>query len=241
MLIEALTLAGITVISANTDGIVMKIPRELERKCIEICGWWQKNTGFELEQTDYAIYVRSDVNNYITQKADGKTKEKGLYVKTIDLKKGYKHPIVPRCLFEYFINGKAVDKTLAESQDILDFCISQKSGRDFKIEYRTVNGVEELQKTNRFYISRRGGVLVKRNISTNSETGLFVGNCVKLLNDFDQEIPFSDYDIDFDFYKKEAVKHIEEIEPTFTQTSLFDLFDSQTEDGSKPKLRAKNA
>jgi hypothetical protein len=241
MLIEALTLAGFTVISANTDGIVTKIPRELEDKYNEVCAWWQKKTGFELEQTDYALYVRSDVNNYITQKADGKTKEKGGYVKDIDLKKGYKHPIVPLCLYEYFINGKAVDKTLAESQDILDFCISQKSGRDFKIEYRTVNGVVELQKTNRFYISRHGGVLVKRNISTNSEAGLLVGNSVQLLNDFDQEIPFSDYDINFDFYKKEAVKHIEEIEPTIRQTSMFDLFDFQTEDGSKPKLRAKKA
>ena len=129
MLIEALTLAGMTVISANTDGIVTKIPAELEEKYQEVCTWWQKKTGFELEQTNYTLYIRSDVNNYITQKADGKTKEKGRYVKDIDLKKGYKHPIVPRCLYEYFINGKAVDKTLAESQDILDFCISQKSGR----------------------------------------------------------------------------------------------------------------
>jgi hypothetical protein len=157
------------------------------------------------------------------------------------LKKGYKHPIVPICLYEYFINGKAVEKTLAETHDILDFCISQKSGRDFIIEYRTVNGAVELQKTNRFYISRHGGVLVKRNISTNSETGLFVGNYVQLLNDFDPEIPFSEYDINFDFYKKEALKHIEEIEPTIRQASMFDWFDSQPEGGSKPKLRAKKA
>jgi hypothetical protein len=240
MLIEALTLAGFTVLSANTDGIVTKIPRELEEAYQEVCTWWQKKTGFELEQTDYALYVRSDVNNYITQKTDGKTKEKGRYVKEIDLKKGYKHPIVPRCLYEYFINGKPVDKTLAESQDILDFCISQKSGRDFKLEYRTVNGTIELQKTNRFYISHHGGILVKRNISTNSEAGLFVGNCVQLQNDFDQAIPFSDYDVNFDFYRKEAMKTIEEIEPTVRQASLFDLFSEfQSDEGSNPKLRTK--
>jgi len=239
MLIEALTLAGFSVISANTDGIVTKIPRELEEKYQEVCAWWQKKTGFELEQTDYALYVRSDVNNYLTQKADGKTKEKGRYVKDIDLKKGYKHPIVPRCLYEYFINGKAVDKTLAESQDILDFCISQKSGRDFKLEYRTVDGTVELQKTNRFYISHHGGVLVKRNLSTSGEAGLFVGNYVQLQNDFDDQIPFNQYDVNFDFYRKEALKYIEEIEPTVRQTSMFDLFDLQTEAESRPKLRTK--
>ena len=240
MLIEALILAGITVISANTDGIVTKIPVELEGKYQEVCAQWQKKTGFELEHTDYVLYVRSDVNNYITQKADGKTKEKGRYVRDVDLKKGYKHPIVPLCLYAYFINGEAVDKTLAESQDILDFCISQKSGRDYSLEYHTVNGVTQLQKNNRFYISNHGGVLVKRNIKTHRESGLFVGNCVQLQNDFDRAIPFSDYDINFDFYKKEAKKCIEEIEPTVTQASLFDLFaDFQTTDASKPKLRTQ--
>ena len=159
MLIEALTLAGISVLSANTDGIICRIPRQLEAKYQEICAWWQEKTGFELEFTDYVLYVRSDVNDYITQKADGTTKEKGRYATEMDLKKGYKYPVVPRCLYEYFVHGKPVEQTLSETQDILDFCISQKAGQDFRFEYHTVSGVVELQKTNRFYISRTGGAL----------------------------------------------------------------------------------
>lgn len=221
MLIEALTLAGIAVLSANTDGILCKIPRQLEVQYREICAAWQGKTGFELEFSDYVLYVRSDVNDYITQKVDGTTKEKGRYATELDLKKGYKYPVVPRCLYEYFVNGKPVEQTLRETQDILDFCISQKAGQDFKLEYHTVNGVTELQKTNRFYISRRGGALVKRNTKTGATSGLFVGNTVQLLNDFDERLPFSKYEVNLDFYKKEALKYIDEIEPPLRQATLF--------------------
>jgi hypothetical protein len=221
MLIEALTLGGIAVLSANTDGIICKIPRALEAVYGDICAGWQEKTGFALEFSDYILYVRSDVNDYITQKADGATKEKGRYATELDLKRGYKHPVVPRCLYEYFVNGKPVEQTLRETQDILDFCISQKAGQDFKLEYHTVNGVTELQKTNRFYISRRGGALVKRKVNTQSASGLYVGNSVQLLNDFDDRLPFSHYDVNLDFYKREALKYIEEIEPSLRQAALF--------------------
>ena len=76
MLVEELHLNGIHVISANTDGIVCKIPRELESKYYEITKEWEKKTNLELEFTQYKKYVRRDVNSYITEKADGKTKEK---------------------------------------------------------------------------------------------------------------------------------------------------------------------
>lgn len=223
MLIEALELAGIRVISANTDGIVCQIPRHLESRYQEVCTAWQQQTGFALEFTDYTLYVRSDVNNYLTQKADGEIKTKGRYVQEVDLKKGYRYPVIPRCLYEYFIHGKPVEETLAECTDILDFCISQKAGRQFAFEYHTIHTTNPLQKHNRFYVSHRGGVLVKRKTTNDQETGLFVGYSVQLLNDFDPAMPFSEYDVNLDFYRQEALKCIDEIEPSITQGQLFDL------------------
>ena len=235
MLIEALVLSDIFVISANTDGIITKIPRECEEKYKEICDWWQKKTRFDLEVTDYTLYVRSGVNNYITKKSNGETKEKGQYIKEIKLKKGYKHPIVARCLYEYYINGKSVEQTLAEADDILDFCISQKSGQNFMLEYRDINNVTKLQKTNRFYISNHGGILVKKNIVTNSEIGLFVGKHTRLLNDFNESVPLNDYDINFSFYKNEAKKSIEEIEPSNKQFNIFEILpNSHAKNSNKP-------
>ena len=232
MLIESLTLAGITVISANTDGIVCKIPRELEKEFHVVCGQWQQDTGFELEFTHYNMYVRSDVNNYIVKKDTGETKEKGRYLKEVDLKKGYHYPIVARCLYEYYVNGKSLFDTVHDAEDILDFCISQKSGRDFNIEYRTEDETESLQKTNRFYISNSGGSMMKINKTNGKEIGIYVGETAKILNDHDKNLPIDSYDIDYNFYMEEAMKYIEEIDCSeFPETLKQEELSTDLEDG----------
>lgn len=79
LLIERLELAGIHVVSANTDGIVIKCPVELIHKMEEIIKWWENETRFEMERTEYAALYSRDVNNYIAIKTNGKTKTKGAY------------------------------------------------------------------------------------------------------------------------------------------------------------------
>lgn len=223
MLIEKLTLAGIQVVSANTDGIVCKIDKSKENIYKEVCLKWSENTSFELEFTDYELYVRSDVNNYITKTVSGKIKEKGRYLRDVDLKKGYKYPIIAKCFYEYFINGKSVEETIGKATDILDFCISQKSGREFELKYITIKDTIKLQKTNRFYITKSGGALVKRNKVTGKEIGLYVGNTVTLLNKYNSDLSIDTYNIDRDFYIKEAQKYINEIEPKQIQNNMFEL------------------
>lgn len=70
MLIEALELAGFPIASANTDGIIIKCPRGEKNRMEEIIKMWEKQTGFETEETKYeAIYSR-DVNAYLAIKRD---------------------------------------------------------------------------------------------------------------------------------------------------------------------------
>lgn len=221
MLIEGLHENGIHVISANTDGVVCKIPRNLEARYYEIAHAWERATGLTLEYTPYERYIRRDVNSYITVKSDGSTKEKGVFIKDVDLKKSYKMPIVPKALYEYFVNGIPIMQTIESSTDIMDFCISQKTGANFEIEWHTKKGVIPQQKTNRFFISKNGGALIKKDRNTGKEIGLYVGNLVTILNNFDPKVPFKKYSVDFGFYEKEVMKVLDEIEPR--QMSLFDL------------------
>ena len=77
MLIEQYELRGIKVISANTDGVTIMI-----KKCdIEVMKtineWWCKETGYELERTDYQKIIFSTVNDYLAIKTDGEIKKKG--------------------------------------------------------------------------------------------------------------------------------------------------------------------
>jgi len=68
LLIEAIELAGIPVVSGNTDGIVIKCPKQDYEKLSAIIADWESRTSFVTEETIYkAIYSR-DVNNYIAVK-----------------------------------------------------------------------------------------------------------------------------------------------------------------------------
>lgn len=79
MFIEALEGAGIPVVSANTDGIVVKCPAEAVPTLDQITKWIEGVTGFETERTEYDGIFSANVNNYLALKKDGTFKGKGLY------------------------------------------------------------------------------------------------------------------------------------------------------------------
>lgn len=94
MLIELLELVGIHVVSANTDGIMIKCPRDKLDLKKAIIDDWQKVTGLELESKNYKAVFSRDVNNYVAllEKPDTKetgpwqyAKAVGAYRKTIDV------------------------------------------------------------------------------------------------------------------------------------------------------------
>lgn len=79
MLIERLELGGISVVSANTDGIVLCTPWGLEGYRDSTLAWWEKATGLTTEATFYKSIHSRDVNSYIAVKPDGSVKRKGKY------------------------------------------------------------------------------------------------------------------------------------------------------------------
>jgi len=113
----------------------------------------------------------------------------------------------------------------------MDFCLSQKTGENFALELHTTEGVAPLQKTNRYFISRRGGALMRRNRNTGGMGSLHVGKIATVLNSYDPSVPFSQYNVDYTFYESEIMKVMDEIEPK--QMSLFDV--SEVENSSITK------
>lgn len=79
MLIEMIELAGIPVISANTDGIVIKCPKSKYELLETVVIIWEEKTGFITEETRYKGLYSRDVNNYIAVKTEGGCKTKGTY------------------------------------------------------------------------------------------------------------------------------------------------------------------
>lgn len=226
MLIERLEDAGIHVISANTDGIVTIVPKGLEETADNICHWWEKHLGLELEFTSYSKYITEGVNSYLTVKTDGKKKFKGrmnpkMYLE--DLSKGYNSPIVAKAVTEYFINGTPVMETLRNSKSILDFCRTQNVNRKYYIEYTHVVDhkmvVEEVQRNTRFYVSLTGGSLMKveilgwdeNNQPKLKKSSLCAGQRVTVCN-FVEDKDISELNINYLYYYNECMAIIEPIE-----------------------------
>ena len=226
MLIERLEDAGIHVISANTDGIVTIVPKGLEEIADNICHWWEKHLGLELEFTRYNKYITEGVNSYLTVKTDGKKKFKGrmnpkMYLE--DLSKGYNSPIVAKAVTEYFINGTPVMETLRNSKSILDFCRTQNVNRKYYIEYTHVVDhkmvVEEVQRNTRFYVSLTGGSLMKveilgwdeNNQPKLKKSSLCAGQRVTVCN-LVEDKDISELNINYLYYYNECMAIIEPIE-----------------------------
>lgn len=140
MQIEAMELAGIQVISANTDGIVTYCHVSKLTTRAAIINAWEQQTGFKTESTKYAHYYSRDVNNYIAIKTPndkGKTLVKGKGVclnpwsgsQEIDklaIFRFHKNPQATICIeavTQYAINGTPFEQTIKASKDIKEFVI----------------------------------------------------------------------------------------------------------------------
>ena len=216
-LVEALELEGIHVISANTDGIVLKLPKGKEEVFKSITEAWNKANKMSADGESYKILVSRDVNNYFDIQTNGDIEYKGAldpkqYLK--DLKKGYDMPIVAKAVFEYFAHNVPVMETLQKHTDILDFCKTQNVGKQFDVTYDIVeNGKVKSIKSQRhvrFYVSTKGVVIQKENKLDRNRIKLASGLPVVILNSLDDK-PIEERNINYGYYKDECYKIIDPI------------------------------
>jgi len=119
MLIEQFELNGISVVSANTDGLEYFCPREKVELAESIISWLEFITGYVMEHDSYLGLYARDVNNYVA-KYEGKVKAKGVYAKTT-LSKGLQTPIVFEAVRKYIELGTPVESTIYEGGVVNDF------------------------------------------------------------------------------------------------------------------------
>ena len=168
MLIEDLELAGIHVVSANTDGLVTLFDKKLNDKYYEVCKAWEKQVGNDilgqLEYQDYKLLVQTSVNDYIAIKSDDSFKTKGDFISDFELHKNKSARIMPLALQQYFINNISIEKFIKEHNNIYNFCLGVKSiGKNRLISLNKNTQIEtDLQKINRYYISNTGVHILKK-------------------------------------------------------------------------------
>lgn len=120
MLIEALEDAGFPVVSANTDGVVIKCPTERKGEMDALVSAWEMVSGFTTEETEYGALYSKDVNNYVAIKSDGSAKCKGLYTPA-GLQKNNTNAVCVEAAIGYLANGVAVRDHVLACSDIGSF------------------------------------------------------------------------------------------------------------------------
>ena len=124
LLIEELELNGMEVVSANTDGIVVKCHKSKFALRDRILEEWQQQTSFELEATKYKALCSKDVNNYFAIRDDG-AKAKGIYAKP-GLMKNPTTPICAEAVKAFVSNGRPFLQTIKGCTDPFMFCTVRK-------------------------------------------------------------------------------------------------------------------
>jgi hypothetical protein len=217
MLIEQFEEAGIEVISANTDGIITLFSKDKLDDYNRIVAEWQKYTKLELEFTNYIKYVRTSVNDYMAIKkewlvnpdAEDIIKRKGDFLIEVELSKGFNAPIVAIAIDNLLVRNKPIEETIKNHPDIYDYCISVKTGSVYEKQIHTTqNGtytVSALSKNLRYYVSNKGGTLLKykrKQDGTDSYAQMIKGVLITPFNDFVRVKNMSEYDINYKYYVK---------------------------------------
>ena len=208
----------------NTDGLEMMIPEKYVDIYMMVCEEWEKKTNLQLEHDEYKKMIIGDVNNYIAvYKKEGKTpKCKGRFEwedlskkKAALLHKNKSFLVIPKGIYEYFVNGVNPEVFVKNHTNFFDFCGGSKSkGSWFFEKYSYVDGqekVERLQKIIRYYVSQKGSKIIKKEPAS--------GRAIQVLADrwlltemnyveTDQQVP---QDINYQFYIDAINKEIENI------------------------------
>ncbi len=211
MLIERLELAGIHVVSANTDGIISKVPRDKRALFNAIFFDWECDTGYTTEETEYISVHSQSVNSYIALK-QGKNGEIDAKLKGPFTPSGpglpgasgqKKNPNMDVCsdaVVDFLKTGKPVEDTIRECTD----------PRRFVVVKRVTGGAkdqagEKIGKALRWYYATgvSGGFVYVKNGNAVPES---IG--AKLMMELPDTLPD---DVDYDYYIREAYAVLEDL------------------------------
>lgn len=201
MLIERMELQGISAVSANTDGVVLKYTDDQTELVDAIIKQWEKDCNFTTEETFYHALYSANVNNYIAIKSDKDcqiikgAKRKGIFSdhwitdqNNFKLRSTPNFLICRNAVVNYLTERKPIEQTIRECTDIKQF-----------LSVRAVKGGgvfrgEKFGRIARFYISN-----VSQDCLQYAKNGNKVANSdnAELMLNTTDGIPG---DLDYDFY-----------------------------------------
>ena len=191
-------LAGIPVISANTDGIVTKTPQVLQPKREQILLDWQAQPGLKLECEPFAALYARDVNSYIAFHPDRSHIAKGAFSPSGVAPRSSPSGITPDC----DIVNDAIVALLRDTTPLMETIRNCTDIRKFVRVARSAGGGyfedtgEELGLNVRFYYAR-GSTRGIRSVTSNNLVGGSTGcrPCMTLPDELPDDMDYDKYAI----------------------------------------------
>ena len=208
MLAEELTIHGCRIVQINTDGILYLCKKNKYDIIKAIYNKWQELTGLVLEEENFKAFYQLAINDYFGILTNGQVKEKGCFITSVKLGKGLTPKIIPKAVIAYFKDGIPIEDTIKNCTDIKDFLISEKTGKQWHVEYLG----KEQQRINRFYASTNGGYLWKwkNNDDEKQYQNMLTASGVTLLNKLDDK-PINERKINYRYYITETAKLVNQL------------------------------
>lgn len=204
MLIEGLEVIGIPVVSANTDGLIVKCPAGRLNEAQGVVQAWERATGFQTEETRYRAVFSRDVNNYIAVKEDNSVKVKGAYAEkgsggNTVLSKNPTGLICADAVKAFLTTGKPIAETIQACRDLTRFVVVRS------VTGGAVKDGVYLGKSIRWYyaVGEQGEIIYAKN--GNKVPRSDGGKPVMLLPDSFPE------DVNYDWYESEALDILEDL------------------------------
>ncbi len=129
-LIERLTAAGVVVLSANTDGLFVRVPRD-DVRWGDVVREWQDATGMPLELEELSRLLLLATNNYATLSMSGEVKRKGAKLKgKVDPASAPNNLVIGDAIIEALFRDVPPERTVGQCQDLARFCsITRRSSK----------------------------------------------------------------------------------------------------------------
>jgi hypothetical protein len=206
--IERLVIANFKVLSVNTDGLEVIVPREREEEYYEIVDQVGKEFDLIFEHEQYKKIIYQNVNSYVAETKEGKVKQKGLFVEQPILTNSVDFLIIPKALNAYYIRGENVENFVKNHKNIYDFCCSKKVDKSYNVTWTTPEGItSKQQRLNRFYASTKGGYIFKNR--DDSQSHLLKASGVTIYNNKKDNFPD---DVNYVFYINQINTIIRELD-----------------------------
>ena len=125
MLIERLTYAGHDVISANTDGVMIRYELAKKESVVDICREWQVDSRLRLEYKMYSKVLFANVNNYVAISKAGDVKTTGARYAVKSIKYLPHARICKAAVVKYLTDGTPLEVTIGNCADIRGFLLAR--------------------------------------------------------------------------------------------------------------------